>query len=508
MLTLDRVSPPPVVDAQPTALIIGSGFGGLAAAIRLAAKGYRIKVLERLKAPGGRASVFRQDGFTFDAGPTVITVPQLFKDLWTIAGGRFEDDVDLRRIDPFYHIRFDDGETFRYSGDPAAMEAEVARFSPSDLDGYRRFMAHSTAMRAIVFDELGHKPFTHLSTMLKAAPDLVRFSGYLPVYRVASHFVKDPRLRVICSFHPLFIGGNPMHASSAYAMIPSIEREWGVHFPMGGTNVLVEGLVRLIRRNGGVFEFNADVDEILVDNGVARGVRLADGRKLFADIIVSNADSATTYHDLLPASARRRWTPRRVARGRFSMGVFVWYFGVKRRFENVGQHTKIMGPRYSGLLHDIFSRKILADDFCLYLHRPTQIDPSLAPDGCDAFYVLSPTPHLDAGIDWSTEAEPYRRRIEQRLSETVLPGLADEVITSRVMTPADFKTRYRAYRGAGFSFEPVLSQSAWFRPHNLSEGIANLFLVGAGTHPGAGVPSVLSSARVLDQVAPHAHSFA
>ncbi|MEM7765880.1 MAG: phytoene desaturase family protein [Pseudomonadota bacterium] len=486
----------------PTALVIGTGFGGLAAAVRLIAKGYRVTLLERLGAPGGRASVFREDGFTFDAGPTVITVPHLFNDLWALLGERMEDHVDMRPIDPFYNIRFSDGRMFCYNGDAAAMEAQVAAISPGDLEGYRAFMRHSQALREIVFDQLGHIPFTHLGDLLKATPNLLKFGGHLPVYTVVSKFVKDERIRQICSFHPLFIGGNPLAASSAYAMIPSLERKWGVHFPMGGTGVLVTELVALITRHGGTLRYKADVDEILVEQGTAKGVRLTNGDQIAADIVVSNADSATTYTDLLPSRTRHRWAPARLKRSRFSMGVFVWYFGLDRRYDDVGQHTKIMGRDFNALLKSIFNRNTLSDDLCLYLHRPTHADPALAPPGCDTFYVLSPIPNLLAGIDWETQAEPYRKLIAQRLNETVLPGFEQHIVTQRMMDPRDFVSRYRAYRGAGFCLEPILSQSAWFRPHNKSEAVRNLYLVGAGTHPGAGVPSVLSSARVLDPLIP------
>ncbi|MEL6258873.1 MAG: phytoene desaturase family protein, partial [Pseudomonadota bacterium] len=285
-------------------------------------------------------------------------------------------------------------------------------------------------------------------------------------------------------------------------------RKWGVHFAMGGTGALVHAMAKLAESVGARFEFNANVDEILVDNGAANGVRLTDGRIFKSDIVVSNADSATTYHELLPKSVSRRWTPRRVERASHSMGLFVWCFGTKRTYDEVGQHTKVLGPRYRGLLRDIFNRKVLTDDFSLYVHRPTAMDPSLAPEGCDAFYALSCTPNLQADVDWATRAEPYRQAVEQRLSETILPGLKDQVVSSKVFTPLDFKTRLRAFNGSGFSFEPLLTQSAWFRPHNLSEGVRNLFLVGAGTHPGAGVPGVISSARVLEQVVPDVHAFA
>ncbi len=493
---------------RPTALVIGSGFGGLAAAIRLGARGYHVRVLERLDGPGGRAYTYQQDGFTFDAGPTIITVPFLFEQLWELAGRRFGDDIDLRHIDPYYRIRFDDGATFTYCGDPDRMRAEVARFSPADVEGYEAFMRHAEGLCAIAFEELGHVPFSSVGDMARVAPALIRKSGHLSVYKVVSKYIRDPRLRVVFSFHPLLIGGNPFRASSVYSMIPHLERRWGVHFAMGGTGALVRGLVGLIESQGGEMVYNADVDEIMVEGKTATGVRLRDGRRLTGDVIVSNADSATTYHDLLPKSVPRRWSPGRVARARHSMGLFVWCFGTNRRYDAVGHHTKLMGPRYRGLLNDVFKRRILAEDFSLYLHRPTSIDPSLAPEGHDAFYVLSPVPNLTGDVDWQAQAEPYRARLAQRLSETLMPDLERHVVTSLVFTPDTFAARYRAFAGSGFSFEPLLSQSAWFRPHNLSEGVRNLYLVGAGTHPGAGIPGVLSSARVLDQVVPDAIAFA
>ena len=494
-------------DKRPTALVIGAGFGGLAAAVRLGARGYRVTVLEKLDAPGGRAYVFRQDGFTFDGGPTIITAPFLFEELWALCGRRMTDDVALDPVDPFYRIRFDDGAVFSYNGDRQAMRAEVERVSPADVDGYERFMGLSEKLCAKAFEELGDASFSAFGDMVRVAPDLVRLQGYQTVYGIVSTYIKDPRLRVVFSFHPLLIGGNPLSASAVYGLIPHLERRWGVHFARGGTGALVNGLVKLINGQGGTVIYDADVEEILVRDGAASGVRLTTGETVSADIVISNADAATTYHDLLPEAVARKWSKRRVEKARHSMGLFVWYFGTKRRYEDVGHHTIVLGPRYEELLKDIFSRKRLADDFSLYLHRPTIADSSFAPAGCDAFYVLSPTPNLSGDVDWTREAEPYRRAIEKRLSETLLPGLSDCIATSRVMTPLDFKTRLRAYQGSGFSLEPILSQSAWFRPHNQSESIKNLFLVGAGTHPGAGVPGVLSSARVLDKVVPDARCF-
>jgi len=482
-------------------VVIGSGFGGLAAAVRLGARGYRVTVLERLDRPGGRARVFEQDGFTFDAGPTVITAPFLFEELWELCGRRLADDVDLRPVHPFYRIRFDDGDVFDYSGDPELMRQEIRRLSPADEAGYERFLAMSERIFATGFSRLGHVPFDSAWDMLRIVPDMVRLQSHLTVYRLVARFVRHPKLRQVLSFHPLLVGGNPFATTSIYSLIAYLEREWGVHFPIGGTGALVRGLLGLIDGLGGEVRLNADVAEILVEGGRVRGVRLAGGETIEADVVVSNADSAWTYRHLVPAVARRRWTDRKIESSRYSMGLFVWYFGTRRRYPDVAHHSILLGPRYRELLDDIFGAR-LARDFSLYLHRPTATDPALAPDGMDAFYVLSPVPNLAADVDWVMRAEPYRRAIEGHLAATVLPGLEGEIATSRVMTPLDFRHELLAYRGAAFSFEPILRQSAWFRPHNRSEDVEGLYLVGAGTHPGAGVPGVLSSARVLDRVVP------
>lgn len=490
-------------EARPHAVVIGSGFGGLAAAIRLGARGYRVTVLERLDQPGGRARVHRQDGFTFDAGPTIVTAPFLFEELWRLCGRAMAEDVALVPMQPFYRIRFEDGQSFAYSGDRAAMRAEVARFSPEDVAGYERFMAHSEAVCRVGFERLGHVPFGSVGAMLRIAPDLLRLSGHRSVYDVVARFIRNERLRTVFSFHPLLIGGNPFRASGIYCLIAHLERQWGVHFAMGGTGRLVDGLAGLIRGQGGTIRCGADVARIRVEHGAATGVVLADGEVIPADIVVSNADSAFTYGTLLGGKTRR-WSTRRLARAASSMGLFVWYFGTRTKYPEVDHHMILMGPRYRGLLQDIFDRKHLADDFSLYLHRPTATDPLLAPPGCDAFYVLAPVPNLAGGQDWARLAEPYRQRIARFLEASVLPGLCDALVTSRVTTPQDFSDDFLSFRGSGFGLEPVLTQSAWFRPHNRSEDVANLFLVGAGTHPGAGLPGVLSSARVLDSVVPDA----
>jgi phytoene desaturase len=496
-----------MADGRPHAVVIGSGFGGLAAAIRLGARGWRVTVLEKLDAPGGRAYVFRQDGFTFDAGPTIITAPFLFEDLWRLCGRELSRDVELRPVDPFYRIRFACGESFDVSGDEAAMRARIAACNPGDVEGYDRFMRLSREICRIGFEELGHQPFLSWTDMARVLPALVRLQSYRSVFGLVSRYLRDARLRVVFSFHPLLIGGNPLSASAIYSLIPALEQRWGVHCAVGGTGRLVQGMAGLIEGQGNTLRCHAEVAEIEVAQGAARGVRLASGERIAADIVVSNADSAYTYRHLLPPGRRRRWTDRRLERARYSMSLFVWYFGTSRRYDDVAHHTILLGPRYEELLRDIFARRRLAEDFSLYLHRPTASDPSLAPAGCDAFYVLSPVPHLGGETEWRSAAEPYRARIERHLSETVLPGLSANIVTSRLMTPLDFEQRLLALRGAAFGLEPVLTQSAWFRPHNRSEDVRNLYLVGAGTHPGAGVPGVLSSARVLDTVVPHASAF-
>jgi len=469
--------------------------------VRLGARGYRVTILERLDQPGGRARVFEQDGFTFDAGPTVITAPFLFEELWELCGRRLEDDVDMRPVHPFYRIRFDDGDVFDYSGDPESMRQEIRRFSPGDVAGYERFLTMSERIFNTGFTRLGHVPFDSVWDMVRIVPDMILLRSHLTVYKLVARFIKHPKLRQVLSFHPLLVGGNPFATTSIYTLIAYLEREWGVHFPIGGTGALVHGLLDLVDGLDGELRLNAEVAEIVVEEGKARGVRLADGETIPADVVVSNADSAWTYRHLVPASARSRWTDRKIEKSRYSMGLFVWYFGTGRPYPDVAHHSILLGPRYKGLLDDIFGAR-LAPDFSLYLHRPTATDPNLAPEGMDAFYVLSPVPNLEADVDWESTAEAYREAIEKHLADAVMPGLSEAIVTSRVMTPVDFRDELLSFRGAAFSFEPVLSQSAWFRPHNRSEDVEGLYLVGAGTHPGAGVPGVLSSARVLDSIVP------
>ncbi len=496
MQGLSSVTTPP----GRRAVVIGSGFGGLAAAVRLAARGWAVTVLERHHQPGGRARVFRQDGFTFDAGPTVITAPFLFEELWTLCGKRMADTIDLRPVDPFYRIRFDDGVTFEYTGDAERMRAEVARLSPGDSDGYERFLAMSAAIFDVGFDRLAHVPFSTWLDMARIVPEMVRLESFRTVHGLVSKFVRSERLRQILSFHPLLVGGNPFRTTSIYSLIPHLERKWGVHFPMGGTGALVRGLVELAEGAGAVFRYGATVDRIVVEEGRARGVTLIGGELLPADIVVSNADSAWTYRNLLGGERRRRWTDQRLDRARYSMSLFVWYFGTRRQYPDIAHHTILLGPRYRELLGDIFDRKVVAEDFSLYLHAPTRTDPSLAPPGCETFYVLSPVPNLGGGQDWDAIKDEYCDRILASLEkEHLVPDLRKHLVTLRMFTPKVFETDLDAFKGSAFQFEPVLTQSAWFRPHNRSEDVGNLFFVGAGTHPGAGLPGVISSAKVLEK---------
>ncbi len=484
------------------AIVIGSGFGGLAAGVRLAARGYQVTVLEKLDRPGGRAYVYEQDGFTFDAGPTIVTAPFVLEELWELCGRRMADDIDLRALSPFYRIRFADGTQFDYSGDDAAMRAEIARFSPDDIAGYEKLLGASRKLYEIGFDKLLTVSFESLGKMMATVPDLITAQFYRSVHSLIAKYIKHPKLRMVFSFHPLLIGGNPFSATAVYALIGQLERKHGVHFAMGGTGSLIKGLVGLIESQGGEVRVDSPVRRILVEQGHASGVELVSGERLSADVVVSNADAASTYRYLLGHVGRKRWSERKLDRARYSMSLFVWYFGTNRRYDDVPHHMMLLSDRYQSLLDDIFAKKRLADDFSLYLHRPTATDPSLAPPGCDAFYVLSPVPNLDGDTDWSQAAEPYRAKVEQFLAETVLPDLPSHVVTSRLLTPLDFRDRLWSVKGAAFSFEPVLTQTAWFRPHNRSEEVGGLYLVGAGTHPGAGMPGVISSAKVLDEIVP------
>lgn len=479
-------------------VVIGSGFGGLAAAVRLQTQGHQVTLIEKRDAAGGRAYVYRHDGFTFDGGPTVITAPWLIEELFSEAGRDPKAYVELLPVDPFYRIFFEDGSIFDYSSDQEKMEREVARFNPDDVDGYRRFLRRTEDIFTTGFG-LIDTPFLTIGSMLRVLPDLVRLRADKSVYRYASAYIRDERLRRVFSFHPLLVGGNPFQTTSIYTLILFLEKKWGVWFAKGGTGAVVSALEGLFREMGGAIMFEAEVDQIVVDpaSRMSRGVRLKDGRELSSDAIVCNGDVAFTYAHLLPEGFRRTYTDARLARMTYSMSLFVLYFGTDRRYDDIPHHSIMLGKGYESLLDDIFNRHHLGDDFSLYLHRPTATDPSLAPTGCDAFYVLSPVPHLASTTDWREEAPRYRDRIIRYLEERFMPDLSRRIVTEHHIDPLHFRDTLNSYLGSAFSIAPTLTQSAWFRPHNRSEEIPNLYFVGAGTHPGAGLPGVLSSARIV-----------
>jgi phytoene desaturase len=488
-------------------IVIGSGFGGLAAAIRLAARGHHVTLLEKRDQPGGRAYVYRQDGFTFDGGPTVITAPWLITELFTLAGRRAEDYLTLVPIDPFYRIFFPDGTHFDYSGDEQRMTAEILRLGAdeADVEGYLEFVRRSERIFAKGFTELATVPFLRARDMVKIVPDLLRLGSYRSVYGFVSRYVRNERLRQVLSFHPLLVGGNPFQTTSIYTLIHYLEREWGVWFALGGTGAVVDAMARLLTELGANLRLNAEVGQVLVSNGRVTGVRLTNGDELPADVVVCNADVAGAYADLLPPAARPSYSDRKLARLRYSMSLVVIYFGTDRQYRGgdgpaLAHHDIILGPRYEGLLTDIFQKKVLSDDFSLYLHMPTLTDPTLAPPGCEAFYVLAPVPHLGGRIDWEQAARPYRDRIMSFLEDRFLPGLSSHLVSEQMIDPRHFRTTLNSYLGSAFSVEPILTQSAYFRPHNRAEDLPNLYFVGAGTHPGAGLPGVLCSARIVDDL--------
>lgn len=477
-------------------IVIGSGFGGLAAACRLQAQGNRVKILEKRDKLGGRAYVYEQDGFKFDGGPTIITAPWLIDEIFELAGSKTSDFVELVKIDPFYNIRFPDGSVFHYNDDKENLFNQIRKFNPADIEGYKRFSKDLGEIYRVGF-ELIDQPFTSVWDMVKVIPEMIKLRSDRSVVKFAEKYFKDERLQQAFSFHPLLIGGNPFTATSIYAMIHELEQKFGVWFAMGGTGALVKAFGDLFLDTGGEVFLNTEVEEILIEGGKAIGVKMKSGEVLPADAVISNADVAFTYLNLIPGKFRRKYTDAKVKRMTYSMSLFVAYFGTNRKYDDIAHHEIIMGKRYKELLEDIFDKKILADDFSLYLHRPTATDKSLAPDGCDSWYVLSPVPHLGADIDWTTKAEPYKQAIYQYLEERYLPDLRKHIVSEHSIDPLHFQDTLNSYLGSAFSVEPTLFQSAYLRPHNKSEDVENLYFVGAGTHPGAGMPGVLSSGKIV-----------
>lgn len=494
---------PVISPTRSSAVVIGAGLGGLSAAMRLGSKGYSVTVIDRLDRVGGRGSSVTKNGFRFDLGPTILTVPQVFEKLWKDCGKDFAGDVELVPLDPFYEIRWQDGSRFQVRSSEEEMLAEVTRNFPKDLKGYCKFLEDCEKRYVFGFEGLGRRPMNKIWDLLKEIPGFIRLRADRSVYAHVSTRVKDPKLRMALSFHPLFIGGDPRNVTSMYILVSHLEKAFGVHYVKGGVQALADAMANVVKEQGGQVLLNSNVENITLSRQKADGVMLENGLKLNADIVVSNADPGWTYNKLLP-NQKKRWTEKKLKKSRWSMGLFVWYFGTKntkKKWQDVGHHTIMNGPRYRGLLADIFDRQFLADDMSIYLHRPSVTDPSVAPKGDDCFYALSPVPNLKTSnpIDWSKELEGYKNKMRMVLEETI-PGFSDAIIEEHILTPKDFEERYLSPYGSGFSLEPRIFQSAWFRPHNVSEDIENLYLVGAGTHPGAGIPSVVTSSEVLSQL--------
>ena len=492
---------------MPSALVVGAGFGGIASALRLRAKGYRVTLLDRCSRLGGRAQVFERGGFRHAAGPTVITAPFLFDELFSLFGEDRRDEVEFVPLSPWYRFHFSNGGIFDYGGSVEDTESEIARFSPGDVQGYRSLLEASRRRFDIGFTQLADHPFHSLNDMVRQIPHLAKLRAARSVYDLVSRHIKHDDLRQAFSIQPLLVGGNPFDTSNIYSLIHYLERKWGVFFAMGGTGAIVDALERLMGKGGIQIELNCTVERLCIHDRIVTGAVVKDRKRIDADLVVSNVDPNYLFRSMIqkkdqPLSLRLK---RKLTR--LSMGLFVLFFGSTRKYPDVAHHTIWLGPRYKELLEDIFQKKTLAEDFSLYIHRPTATDPSFAPAGMDSFYVLAPVPNLTADIDWQIEAPRLMSRILTALEKNLLPGIRQTLADPFWMTPDDFSHDYLSEAGAGFSGSPVLSQSAWFRFHNRAECIRNLYLTGAGTHPGAGLPGVLSSAKVVDKLIPRCRDF-
>jgi phytoene desaturase len=484
------------------AIVIGGGFGGLAAAIRLQAAGHAVTLVEAREHLGGRAYQLKDNGFTFDMGPTLITAPHLLEELWATAGRDLKDDITLVPLSPFYRINFHDGRYFDYWGTTEGDEAEIARFELRDVAGYRAFLADTQQIYRRAFTDLANQPFLKLGELLRVTPELVRVGAQRSVYSYVSRYFRNPQLRMVFSFHPLFIGGNPFRASAIYSVVPYLERLGGVHFAPGGMYTLVEAMERLFRSLSGEVRCGTPVEQILLNNRHATGVRLGDGTEIHANAVIANSDVASTSLNLLPEAYRPDLFTRSIKRYSYSMSCFMLYLGINRRYEQLRHHTIYMPESYRKLIGEIFDGQGIPEDLALYLHTPTRTDPSMAPTGCESLYILAPVPNLAHGIDWNREAGAFRDKIIHFLEQKCgLEGLAASIVTEHTFTPLDFASQLRSHLGAAFSIEPTLFQSAYFRPHNRSSQIVDLYFVGAGTHPGAGIPGVLLSAAITSRLA-------
>ena len=481
------------------AIVVGSGFGGIASSLRLKALGYDVTLLEKLEQLGGRARVFKKKCYTFDAGPTVITAPFLFDELFNLFSKKRENYVKFKRLDPMYNFYFNQNKkSFNYFDKVEDSLKEIAKFDPKDVEGYKNLLKMSERIYKVGFDKLSFTPFHNFFFMIRQIPSLIKLKSYLTVFQLVSKYIKNEQIKQALSIQPLLLGGNPLETTSIYNLIHYLERKWGVHYAMGGTGAIIRAFEKLMNEEKIKINKNTDVKEIIFKNNKAIGVKAQNGRELFGEKIILNCDPAYAYKHII--KKKKKWSDKKIDKLDFSMGLFVIYFGTKKKYHKIAHHTIWMGKRYEGLLKDIFNKKILADDFSLYLHRPTATDKSMAPKNCDSFYVLSPVPNLKSGIDWNVTGLNYRKKILKALEKTILPNLNKNLTVCFHMSPEDFKKDYHSLYGSGFSISPIFRQSAWFRFHNQSESFENLYFVGAGSHPGAGVPGVISSAKVLENI--------
>ena len=478
-----------------SAIVIGAGFGGLALAIRLQSAGVQTTIVEARDKPGGRAYHWHRDGHMFDAGPTVITDPDCLRRLWALTGHDMTEDVTLVPVTPFYALDWPDGTRFDYTNDDESLFNSIAALNPADVEGYKKFLDYAAGVFREGYEKLGTKAFLKVGDMLKAAPALAKYQAWRSVYSIVSSFVQDEHLRQALSFHTLLVGGNPMTCSSIYALIHKLERDGGVWFAKGGTNQLIAGMVAQFERIGGTLRLDDPVEVIEVANGQAKAVRTKAGFRATADAIATNGDIVHSY-GLIEGDSRGPKQVKALKKKRYSPSLFVLHFGLEGTCPDIPHHMILFGPRYKGLLDDIYNNGQLAPDPALYLHHPTVTDPSMAPPGCSTFYALAPVPHMGQGkVDWAKEGEAYAETIIDTLEARLIPDIRSRIRTRFHYSPADFKGDLAAHLGSAFSLEPVLTQSAWFRTHNRDDKISNLYFVGAGTHPGAGIPGVVGSAE-------------
>jgi len=478
------------------AIVVGAGFGGLALAIRLQSAGVATTIVEARDKPGGRAYYWERDGFTFDAGPTVITDPACLQELWQLTGRQMSEDVELQSVLPFYRLNWVDGTNFDYTNDDAMLRAEIGKLNPEDVAGYAKFLEYSAGVFHEGYEKLGHEAFLDFASMIKAAPALAKYQAWRSVYSIVSSFVKNEKLREALSFHTLLVGGNPMTTSAIYALIHKLERDGGVWFAKGGTNRLVAGMVKHFERLGGVLRLGDPITSIDTLGDRVTGVTTRSGWQSSADAVASNGDIVHTYRNLLSTSRAGQRTAAKLERKRFSPSLFVVHFGVQGTWPGIPHHMILFGPRYKGLLADIYDHGVLSEDFSLYLHHPTVTDPSLAPEGHSTFYALAPVPHMGKfPVDWDEVGPILERRILDEVGRRLIPNIHERIVTKFSYAPKDFAHDLNAYQGSAFSLEPVLTQSAYFRVHNRDAAIPNLYFVGAGTHPGAGIPGVVGSAK-------------